>query len=259
MKIVILAGGLGTRISEESVIRPKPLTEIGSKPIIWHIMKIYSSFGFKDFIICCGYKGYLIKEFFANYSLHTTDITVDLKSSKIKKHKKNTEDWKITMIDTGEYSQTGERIRRIKNYINKGETFCLTYGDGLSSVNIKQLIKSHQSSKKIATVLAVKPEGRWGSLDVNSDNSVVNFLEKPKGDNAWVNGGFFVLNYKIFEYIKGNNPIWEREPMNTLAKKNQLYAHKFEGFWHAMDTLRDKNYLEDLWTNKKAPWKSWDE
>lgn len=259
MKIVILAGGLGTRISEESVIRPKPLTEIGSKPIIWHIMKIYSSFGFKEFIICCGYKGYLIKEYFANYSLHTTDVTVDLKSGKIIKHKKNTEDWKITMIDTGEYSQTGERIRRIKNYINKNETFCLTYGDGLSSVNIKQLIKSHRSSKKIATVLAVKPEGRWGSLDINNVNSVVSFLEKPKGDNAWINGGFFVLNYKIFEHIKGDNPIWEREPMNTLAEKNQLHAYKFDGFWHAMDTLRDKNYLEDLWKNKKAPWKSWDE
>jgi glucose-1-phosphate cytidylyltransferase len=259
MKIVILAGGLGTRISEESLIKPKPLTEIGSKPIIWHIMKIYSSFGFKEFIICCGYKGYLIKEYFANYLLHTSDITVDLKANKIIKRKKNTEDWKVTMVDTGEHSQTGERIRRIKDYLNKGETFCLTYGDGLSSINIKKLIKSHQSSKKIASVLAVKPEGRWGSLGINSDNNVVNFLEKPKGDNNWVNGGFFILNYKIFEYIKGPNPIWEREPMEMLSKNNQLHAYKFEGFWHAMDTLRDKNYLDDLWKNKKAPWKLWDE
>ena len=256
MKVVILAGGLGSRISEESLLKPKPLIEIGSKPIIWHIMKIYSKFGLNEFIICCGYKGYLIKEYFANYSLHTTDITVDVSKNEIFVHKKKTEPWKITLVDTGDYSQTGERIKRIKKYV--GDTFCLTYGDGLSSINIKNLIKFHNKNKKLATVLAVKPAGRFGSIKIKT-NLVEQFLEKPQGDNSWINGGFFILNKKIFKYIQENNSIWERDPLENLAKNKQLNAFKFEGFWYAMDTLRDKNYLEDLWNSKKAPWKLWDD
>lgn len=256
MKVVILAGGQGSRISEESLVKPKPLVEIGSKPIIWHIMKIYSYYGLNEFIICCGYKGYLIKEYFANYSLHTTDITVDVSNNKITVHKKKTEPWKITLVDTGDYSQTGERIKRIKKYV--GDTFCLTYGDGLSSINIKNLIKFHNKNKKLATVLAVKPAGRFGSIKIKN-NLVEQFLEKPQGDNSWINGGFFILNKKIFKYIKENNSIWEKGPLENLAKNKQLNAFKFEGFWYAMDTLRDKNYLEDLWNSKKAPWKLWDD
>jgi glucose-1-phosphate cytidylyltransferase len=256
MKVVILAGGKGSRISEESLIKPKPLIEIGSKPIIWHIMKIYSYYGLNEFIICCGYKGYLIKEYFANYSLHTTDITVDVSKNKIIVHRKNTEPWKVTLIDTGDYSQTGERIKRVEKYV--GDTFCLTYGDGLSSVNIKDLINFHKRNKKLATVLAIKPQGRFGVIKINN-NLVKEFLEKPHGDNSWVNGGFFILNKKIFKYIKKNNCVWEREPLENLAKDNELNAFKFEGFWFAMDTLRDKNYLEDLWNSEKPPWKLWDE
>jgi glucose-1-phosphate cytidylyltransferase len=219
-------------------------------------MKIYSYYGLNEFIICCGYKGYLIKEYFANYSLHTTDITVDVSNNKITVHKKKTEPWKITLVDTGDYSQTGERIKRIKKYV--GDTFCLTYGDGLSSINIKNLIKFHNKNKKLATVLAVKPSGRFGSIKIKN-NLVEQFLEKPQGDNSWINGGFFILNKKIFKYIKENNSIWEKGPLENLAKNKQLNAFKFEGFWYAMDTLRDKNYLEDLWKSKKAPWKLWDD
>ena len=256
MKVVILAGGQGTRIVEESLIKPKPLIEIGSKPIIWHIMKIYSHFGLNDFIICCGYKGYLIKEYFANYSLHTTDVTVDLSKNKITVLKKKTEPWKVTLIDTGEFSNTGERIRKIKDYID--DDFCLTYGDGLTSVNIKNVIKFHKSNKKLATVLAVKPAGRFGSLNIKGD-IVNNFLEKPSGDGGWINGGFFVLNKKIFKYLDKKDSIWEKEPLENIAKDKQLSAFKFEGFWHAMDTLRDKNYLDNLWVANNAPWKSWNE
>lgn len=256
MKVVILAGGLGSRISEESIIKPKPLLEIGAKPIIWHIMKIYSNFGLNDFIICCGYKGYLIKEYFVNYHLHTTDITVDVSKNKLEVHKKKTEPWKVTLVDTGEFSNTGERIKQIKKYIN--EDFCLTYGDGLTSANILEVIKFHKSNKKIATVLAVKPAGRFGVLDIHG-NIVRNFLEKPSGDGGWVNGGFFVLNKKIFNYLSGKDCIWEREPLEKIATDKQLSAYKFNGFWYAMDTLRDKNYLETLWNSNNAPWKSWDD
>lgn len=256
MKVVILAGGVGSRISEESISRPKPLIEIGGKPIIWHIMKLYSSYGLKDFIICCGYKGYLIKEYFANYSLHTTDIKVDVSNNKIEILKNFTEPWKITLIDTGENSMTGERIKRIENYVD-GD-FCLTYGDGLTSVNIKETIKFHKKNKKLATILAVKPSGRFGAIEL--DNNMVNkFVEKPQGDGGWINGGFFVLSKKIFKYISKPNTVWEKEPLETLAKDKQLSAYKFEGFWYAMDTLRDKNYLEDLWNSNKAPWKAWNE
>lgn len=256
MKVVILAGGLGSRISEESSLRPKPLIEIGNKPIIWHIMKIYSHYGLNDFVICCGYKGYLLKEYFANYSLHTTDITVDVRKNIIKVHKKQTEPWKITLIDTGNETLTGDRIRLIEDYV--GETFCLTYGDGLSSVNINELINLHKKNQKLATVLAVKPIGRFGIMKVKNNN-VTQFLEKPTVDEEWINGGFFVLNKKVFKYINNKNNIWEKEPLENLSKDNQLNALKFNGFWFAMDTLRDKNYLEELWLSKKAPWKLWDD
>jgi glucose-1-phosphate cytidylyltransferase len=256
MKVVILAGGLGSRISEESVLKPKPLIEIGGRPIIWHIMKQYSHFGLNDFVICCGYKGYLIKEYFVNYSLHTTDITVNVRSNKIKVHKKTTEPWNITMVNTGENSLTGDRIRKIKDFVD-GD-FCLTYGDGLSSVNIKETIKFHKKNKKIATVVAVKPTGRFGAITLEG-NLVKKFFEKPKGDGAWVNGGFFVLNKKIFNYLSNQNCIWEKEPLEKIAKDKQLSAYKHSGFWHAMDTLRDKNFLEEIWSSKKVPWKIWDD
>ncbi len=256
MKVVILAGGLGSRISEESVVRPKPLVEIGGKPIIWHIMKIYSQYGLNDFIICCGYKGYLIKEYFINYSLHTTDISVNVRTNKIKVHKKTTEPWNITLVDTGENSLTGDRIKRIEDYIDND--FCLTYGDGVTSANIKETIKFHKKNKKLATVLAVKPAGRFGAIDIEKDK-VKKFLEKPKGEGGWINGGFFVLNKKIFKYINTPPCIWEQEPLEKLSKNNQLMAFKHDGFWYAMDTLRDKNYLEELWNSDTAPWKIWDE
>ncbi len=256
MKVVILAGGLGSRISEESVVRPKPLVEIGGKPIIWHIMKTYSHYGLNDFVICCGYKGYLIKEYFTNYSLHTTDITVNVRSNKIKVHKKTTEPWNITLVDTGQDSLTGDRIKKIEQFID--DDFCLTYGDGVADIDIKKLVKFHKKNKKLATVTAVKPAGRFGAIDLEK-NMVKKFLEKPKGDGGWINGGFFVLNKKIFNYISVSPCIWEQEPLEKLAKEKQLSAFKLDGFWYAMDTLRDKNYLEELWVTKKAPWKIWDE
>lgn len=255
MKVVILAGGIGSRISEESVVRPKPLIEIGGMPIIWHIMKIYSSYGFKDFIICCGYKGYLIKEFFSNYFLHSSDLTIDLENDKIIYHQKKKESWKITLVDTGENTSTGGRIRKIKKFIIE-ENFCLTYGDGVSAINIKKLVNFHIKSKKKATLIAVKPQGRFGSLKLEG-NKVEQFLEKPLGDGGWVNGGFFVLNKDIFNYIRSEKTIWEREPLERLSKNNQLMSYKFNGFWYAMDTLKDKNYLENLWSSGKAPWKIW--
>lgn len=256
MKVVILAGGLGSRISEETIIKPKPLIEIGSKPLIWHIMKIYSSYGLNDFIICCGYKGYLIKEYFSNYYLHNTDITVNVRTNKVKVHKKNTEPWKITLVDTGENSLTGDRIRKIEPYV--GKSFCLTYGDGLTSVNIRKTINFHKKNNKLATVLAVKPAGRFGAIDIKK-NLVKKFLEKPEGDGGWINGGFFVLDKKIFKYLSKDNCIWERDPLEKIAKQNQLGAYKHEGFWYAMDTLRDKLYLENLWNSKKPDWKVWNE
>lgn len=255
MKVVILAGGIGSRISEESVVRPKPLIEIGGMPIIWHIMKIYSSYGFKDFIICCGYKGYLIKEFFSNYFLHSSDLTIDLENDKIIYHQKKKESWKITLVDTGENTSTGGRIKKIKKFITE-ENFCLTYGDGVSAVNIKKLVNFHIKNKKKATLIAVKPQGRFGSLKLKG-NKVEQFLEKPLGDGGWVNGGFFVLNKNIFNYIRSEKTIWEREPLERLSKNNQLISYKFNGFWYAMDTLKDKNYLESLWSSGKAPWKIW--
>lgn len=255
MKVVILAGGLGSRISEESSIRPKPMIEIGGKPILWHIMKIYSLYGLNDFIVCCGYKGYMIKEYFLNYFYHMSDITIDLEKNSIEIHKKNIELWKITFVDTGENTMTGGRIKRIKDYV-KNETFCMTYGDGLSDINIKSLLNHHQKHKKIATITGVQPPGRFGALRIN-DDSVVGFQEKPKGDNSVINGGFFVLNQQIFDYIKNDNTIWEKEPLELLANDGQLSLFKHDGFWQPMDTLRDKNLLEDLWASGKAPWKQW--
>ena len=258
MKVVILAGGKGTRIQEESLIKPKPLIEIGSKPIMWHIMKTYSHYGFKEFVICCGYKGYLVKEYFANFSLHNSDVTIDIKKNEIKVHKNNNEDWKITLIDTGDSSSTGGRILRVKDFVD--EEFLLTYGDGVADVNISKLVEHHKTNKKIATMTIVQPQGRFGVVELNTKNNLIeNFSEKLKGDGAWINGGFFVLNKKIFKYLKDDFTVWEKEPLENLSKENQLVAFKHDGFWHPMDTMRDKVYLENLWDKNKAPWKLWNE
>lgn len=256
MKVVILAGGLGTRISEETIVKPKPLIEIGGRPIIWHIMKMYSHYGLNEFIICCGYKGFLLKEYFSNYSLHFSDITIDIKNNKIEVHKKKYDPWKITLIDTGETAQTGGRLKKIEKYVD--DTFCMTYGDGVSDIDIKSLIQFHKKHNKLATVTVVKPQGRFGSVFLN-DNKVESFIEKPRGDGGWINGGFFVLNKKCLNYIKDETIIWEREPLEKLSKDANLYAFKHDGFWYAMDSLRDKVYLEQLWNNKNPPWKKWNE
>jgi glucose-1-phosphate cytidylyltransferase len=255
---LILAGGLGTRISEETVIKPKPMVEVGGKPILWHIMKTYSHYGFKEFVICCGYKGYLIKEYFANFSLHNSDITIDIKKNEIKVHKNNNEDWKITLVDTGDNSLTGGRILKIKDFVD--DEFFLTYGDGVADVNISKLIEHHKINKKVATMTIVQPQGRFGIVEFNTKTHLIeNFSEKLKGDGSWVNGGFFVLNKKIFEYLKDDQTIWERDPLENLSKENELIAFRHEGFWHAMDTMRDKIFLENLWDANKAPWKLWNE
>ncbi len=256
MKVVILAGGFGTRLSEETQIKPKPLVEIGGKPILWHIMKIYSAYGFNEFIICLGYKGYMIKEFFANYYLHMTDVTIDFSANVIHYHRSKCEPWKVTLVDTGLHTQTGGRIKRVSPYIGN-ETFMLTYGDGVSDVDIKKLVEFHRSHGKYCTITAVKPPGRYGVLNISKDNLVKKFKEKPKGDGAWINGGFYVLEPEIFEYIEGDNTPWEAEPLTKLAEDGQLMAYKHEGFWQCMDTLRDKNYLESLWNSGNPPWKVW--
>jgi len=253
MQSVILAGGRGTRISEESLLRPKPLIEIGGKPIIWHIMKHYSLHGINDFIICCGYKGELLKEYFSNFGIYSSDITIDLKKNKLTYHKNNFEKWKITLIDTGSETQTGGRIKRVKKYLK--DTFCLTYGDGLSNINITESIKFHKKHKKLATITVVQPAGRFGSINLKK-NIVTNFVEKPKGDGGWINGGFFVLNKKIFNYIDGDETVWEKEPLTKLSKKGQLLGYKHNGFWYPMDTIRDKEHLENLWQMPNCPWKT---
>jgi glucose-1-phosphate cytidylyltransferase len=257
MKVVILAGGKGSRISEESIYKPKPLIEIGGKPIIWHIMKQYSHYGLNDFIICCGYKGYLLKEYFANYYMHNSDLTIDLKSNNLEIKKINSEPWKISLVDTGENTMTGGRILKIKNILKKEENFCLTYGDGVSNINIKKLIDFHKKNKKIATITVVKPQGRYGMIDLNKKHLVKKFAEKPDGDGSWVNGGFFVFNQSIFNFLKKDSDILEQGPIQKISKKKQLAAYKHLGFWKAMDTLNDKNYLEDLWFKSKCPWKIW--
>lgn len=257
MKAVILAGGLGTRISEETHLRPKPMIEIGGKPILWHVMKIYSSHGINDFIICCGYKGYIIKEYFANYFLHMSDVTFDMKDNTIKVHEKNAEPWRVTLIDTGENTQTGGRLKRIKPYIEDQESFCFTYGDGLSDVNIGELVDFHKSHGKLATVTAVQPPGRYGALNISDKSLVTSFSEKPRGDGGSINGGFFVISPKAIDYIEGDSTPWEQKPLEKLANESQLHAYFHYGFWQPMDTLREKNMLEELWQQGSAPWKTW--
>jgi glucose-1-phosphate cytidylyltransferase len=253
MKCVILAGGLGTRISEETALRPKPMVEIGGKPILWHIMKIYSAHGIHDFIICAGYRGYVIKEYFANYFLHSSDVTFDMKDNSMRVHERHAEPWRVTIVDTGEDTMTGGRLKRVAPYLG-GETFCFTYGDGVSDVNITELVSHHQKNRRLATVTAVQPPGRFGMLDIAGE-SVSGFIEKPEGDGGWINGGFFVLEPGVLKYITDDATVWEREPLQDLARENQLSAFVHRGFWQPMDTLRDKLLLEDLWAKGKATWK----
>ena len=255
MKAVILAGGFGTRISEESHLRPKPMIEIGGKPILWHIMKIYSHYGINDFVICLGYKGYMIKEYFANYFLHMSDVTFDMSSNQMHVHHKSAEPWKVTLVNTGESSMTGGRLRRVREYLDD-EDFCFTYGDGVADIDIGKLVEFHRAHGKLATVTAIQPPGRYGALAMDGD-AVLGFQEKPKGDGGWINGGFFVLSPKVLNYIDSDDTTWEQEPLITLASEGQLQAYQHEGFWQAMDTLREKNLLEDLWQSKTAPWKVW--
>ena len=256
MKAVILAGGLGTRISEETHLKPKPMIEIGGMPILWHILKLYSSHGINDFIICCGYKGYLIKEYFANYFLHMSDVTFDMTRNSMEIHEKKAEPWKVTLIDTGEITQTGGRLKRIESYLSDEETFCFTYGDGLADVDIGSLINLHRETGKLATVTAVRPPGRFGSLQFEGDK-VTAFVEKPQGDGGFINGGFFVLSSKVLNLISGDQVNFERDILKDLADDNELAAYEHNGFWRPMDTLRDKTQLEDLWNAGNAPWKIW--
>jgi glucose-1-phosphate cytidylyltransferase len=255
MKCVILAGGLGTRISEESHLKPKPMIEIGGKPIIWHIMKIYSAHGIDDFVICLGYKGYVIKEYFANYFLHMSDVTIDMAHNQVEVHQKGAEPWKVTLVDTGENTQTGGRLKRVARYIGD-EEFCFTYGDGVADVDMTELISYHRSRKVKATLTAVQPPGRFGAL-VLEDRLITSFQEKPKGDGGWINGGFFVLSPAVLDYIEGDATVWEREPLERLARERALAAHFHRGFWQPMDTLRDKNHLDEVWATGRAPWKTW--
>ena len=255
MKAVILAGGLGTRISEESHLTPKPMITIGGKPIIWHIMKHYSHYGVNEFIICLGYKGYVIKEYFANYFLHMSDVTFDMAKNEMQVHHQHAEPWKVTLIDTGEHTQTGGRLKKVRDYID-GETFCFTYGDGVTDLDIRQVIEFHKQHDKPATVTAIQPPGRYGSLNIDA-GTVNNFQEKPAGDGSWINGGFFVLEPEVLELIDGPHISWELGPLKVLAQRSQLKAYQHNGFWKAMDTLRDKHQLEDLWESGNAPWKTW--
>jgi len=255
MKAVILAGGLGTRLAEETVLRPKPMIEIGGKPILWHIMKIYASHGVNDFIVCLGYKGYMIKEYFANYFLHSSDVTFDLAKNTTEIHHNTSEPWRVTLIDTGEETMTGGRLKRAARHLDDGD-FCMTYGDGVADIDVTTLIAEHRASGRLATVTAVQPPGRFGSLEMDGVQ-VRGFSEKPPGDGGWINGGFFVLSPRVLEHIAGDSTLWEREPMERLAADNQLGAYKHDGFWRPMDTLRDKTALEDLWASGKAPWKVW--
>ena len=257
MKAVILAGGRGTRISEESAMRPKPMIELGGKPILWHIMKLYSAGGINDFVICLGYKGYMIKEYFANYFLHTSDVTFDVKENKMEVHEKYAEPWRVTLVDTGVATDTGGRIKRVAPYVGD-EDFCVTYGDGVSDLDIRKLLDFHKNHGHAATVTAVQPQGRFGSVTVATEEGMISeFTEKPLGDGRWINAGFFVLSPKVFEYIEDDTTVWERESMEGLTRDGELYAYTHEGFWYAMDTMRDKAHLEELWSSGKAPWKTW--
>lgn len=257
MKAVILAGGLGTRIAEETSVRPKPMIEIGGMPILWHIMKNYSAHGVNEFIICCGYKGFMIKEYFANYFLHRSDVTFDISKNAMKVHEEFAEPWKVTLIDTGQETMTGGRLKKIAQYLDKNETFCFTYGDGLSDIDIKKLINFHESHGKKATLSSVIPAGRFGVLEIDDNNKVNRFIEKPNDDVNRINAGFFVLSSSVIDYIKDDNTVWENEPLEALAREGELMAFMHDGFWQPMDTLRDKNLLENLWSNQKAPWKIW--
>ena len=257
MKAVILAGGLGTRLSEETSIRPKPLVEIGGYPVLWHIMKMYSSHGINDFIICCGYKGYLIKEYFNNYFLHMSDVTFNMRDNTMKVHNRRAEPWTVTLIDTGDASMTGGRLKRVSDFVKDEQAFCFTYGDGVGDINISKSIDFHLSHNRLATLTATYPPGRFGALDIQS-SQVENFKEKPKGDGALINGGFFVLSPKVLDYIASDATVWEQEPLAKLAQEKQLMAFEHEGFWQPMDTLRDKQYLSALWESGSAPWKSWE-
>jgi glucose-1-phosphate cytidylyltransferase len=254
MKAVILAGGLGTRISEETSTKPKPMVEIGGKPILWHIMKSYSAHGVNDFVICCGYKGYVIKEYFANYFLHMSDVTFDMQNNKMEVHTRNSEPWKVTLVDTGDETMTGGRLKRVRPYISDEEMFCFTYGDGVSDVNISELIAFHKAHGKLATLTATQPPGRFGALNLEGQK-INSFQEKPQGDGAWINGGYFVLSPKVIDYIDGDSTTWEKSPMENLAKDAQLDAFFHHGFWQPMDTLRDKIHLEEMWQTGNAPWK----
>jgi len=256
MKVVLLAGGLGTRLSEETSVRPKPMVEIGGKPILWHIMKIYSRFGFNDFIICLGFKGYMIKEYFSNYFLHMSDVTFDMRTNSMEVHQQNAEPWRVTLVDTGQESMTGGRVRRVANYLDN-KPFMLTYGDGVANVDVAALVECHKRHGRLATVTSVQPMGRFGALDLGTDNSVLGFQEKPKGDGSWINGGFFVLDPRVLDRLVGDSTVFEKEPLESLARDGELVAYKHDGFWQPMDTLRDKNHLEDLWSTGNAPWKVW--
>jgi len=256
LKAVILAGGLGTRISEESNLRPKPMIEIGGRPIIWHIMKMYSAHGVNDFIVCCGYRGYMIKEFFANYFLHTSDVTFDLARNSMSVHQSYAEPWKITLVDTGENTLTGGRLRRVRNYVENDQKFCFTYGDGVSDVDITALLAFHEKHGRLATVTGVEPLGRYGALITDADR-VTGFVEKPRGEGGWINGGFFVLSPKAIDLVDGDGTSWEVGPLERLASEDQLRVYRHRGFWHPMDTMRDKKVLEDLWSSGAAPWKKW--
>lgn len=255
MKAVILAGGLGTRISEETVTRPKPMIEIGGKPILWHIMKLYSAHNINEFIICLGYKGYMIKEYFANYFLHTSDVTFDIKNNNMEIHQNSSEPWRVTLVDTGEHTMTGGRLKRVAHFLDH-EDFCFTYGDGIADINISELVHHHKQQNTLATLTATQPPGRFGSLQLH-ENRITGFTEKPMGDGGWINGGFFVLSPHVLDYIEGDETIWERTPLESLAQEGQLSAYHHQGFWHAMDTLRDKNHLEELWNAGNAPWRIW--
>jgi len=257
MKAVILAGGLGTRISEETSTRPKPMIEIGGKPILWHILKTYSHHGINDFVICCGYKGYVIKEYFANYFLHMSDVTFDMSKNSMEVHQRSAEPWRVTLVDTGEDTMTGGRLKRVADYVKDEEAFCFTYGDGVSDVNITELLAFHKAQNVKATLTATIPPGRFGALDLKG-NKVNSFMEKPKGDGAMINGGFFVLSPKVIDYIADDKTAWEREPLERLAQEGDLAAFQHHGFWQPMDTLRDKVHPEELWQSGKAPWKKWD-
>lgn len=257
MKAVLLAGGLGTRLSEETSIRPKPMVEIGGRPILWHIMKIYHGHGITDFIVCCGYKGYVIKEYFANYRLYSSDVTFEIRTNRIEVHQSDAEDWRVTLIDTGMETMTGGRLQRVRDYIG-GETFLMTYGDGVGDIDVRESVSFHHQQGNLATLTAVQPSGRFGAFTLSDDQvRIDHFREKPRGDNAWINGGYFVLEPDVMDYISGDDTVWERDPLERLAAEGQLSAYRHHGFWHPMDTLRDRNNLESLWQSGAAPWKNW--